>query len=355
MALHTAIGDLLTLSGLYAAALTSYEQAAALSAPADLGTLEHKLGSVYHRQGEWGLAASHFQAALNGLGGSAPAEARARLYADWSLAAHQGGDAAHAQPLAQQALNLAEVADDTRALAQVHNLLGILAGAQGELGAARQHLERSLALADELGDPAIRVAARNNLALAYGNAEAYGPAVLLVEQALALCAAQGDRHREAALHNNLADLLHASGQAEAALRHVKQSVIIYAEIGSATGAGPLQPEIWKLVAWYEKNEGEASLIKRQGVAAVVAQRSDKHKIESGPVNFIDRPALQVVLEAAAIERPQLDFSASLRSPALLLPAAEQPVKALRQEVPGERTDNDIAGVVVAEVDARESH
>ncbi len=248
-ALHTAIGDLLTLSGLYAAALTSYEQAAALSAPADLGALEHKLGGVYHRQGEWALAESHFQAALNGLGGSAPAEARARLYADWSLAAHQGGDTARAQPLAQQALELAEAAGDTRALAQVHNLLGILAGAQDDADAARQHLERSLALADDLGDPAIRVAARNNLALAYGNAEAYGPAVRLVEQALALCAAQGDRHREAALHNNLADLLHASGQAEAALQHVKQSVTIYAEIGSATGAGPLQPEIWKLVAW----------------------------------------------------------------------------------------------------------
>jgi tetratricopeptide (TPR) repeat protein len=247
--LHTAIGDLLTLSGLYEAALTSYEQAAALSAPDAIGALEHKLGSVYHRQGEWALAESHFQAALNALGSGAPSAAQARLYADWSLTAHQGGDTARAEHLARHALALAEAAGDTHALAQVHNLLGILAGAQDQPAAAREHLERSLALAEELGDPAIRVAALNNLALAYGEAEAYDRAVPLVEQALALCKAQGDRPREAALHNNLADLLHASGQAEAALAHVKQSVTIYAEISTETGAGPLQPEVWKLVAW----------------------------------------------------------------------------------------------------------
>ncbi|MCC7360206.1 MAG: AAA family ATPase [Anaerolineales bacterium] len=248
-ALHTAIGDLLTLSGLYEAALTSYEQAAALSGPEGLGVLEHKLGSVYHRQGEWALAESHFQAALNALGPSAPAESRAQLYADWGLAAHQGGNTARAQALAQEALELAEAAGDMRALAQVHNLLGILAGAQGAADSARQHLERSLALAEQLGDPAMRVAALNNLALALGKAEAYPAAVRLVEQALALCTAQGDRHREAALHNNLADLLHAGGQAEAALAHVKQSVMIYAEIGTAAGKATLQPEMWKLMEW----------------------------------------------------------------------------------------------------------
>ena len=73
------------------------------------------------------------------------------------------------------------------------------------------------------------------------------PAVRLAEQALAISAAQGDRHHEAALHNNLADLLQAMGQAEAARQHVRQSVMIYAEIGAE--AGRLQPEIWKLAEW----------------------------------------------------------------------------------------------------------
>jgi tetratricopeptide (TPR) repeat protein len=72
-------------------------------------------------------------------------------------------------------------------------------------------------------------------------------ALSLTESALALCASQGDRHREAALHNNLADLLHALGQTEAAMAHLKQAVSIYAEIG--VEAGTVQPEIWKLSEW----------------------------------------------------------------------------------------------------------
>ncbi len=68
------------------------------------------------------------------------------------------------------------------------------------------------------------------------------------EQALTLCAAIGDRHREAALRNNLADLLHASGQQEAAMAHLKQAVAIFAAVGEPAGV-PGQPEIWKLVEW----------------------------------------------------------------------------------------------------------
>ncbi len=104
-----------------------------------------------------------------------------------------------------------------------------------------------MTLAESMNDPATRVAALNNLALVYGASSKIEQAVALAETALALCAAQGDRHREAALHNNLADLLHAAGQAEKAMLHLKQAVSIYAEIG--VEAGTVQPEIWKLVEW----------------------------------------------------------------------------------------------------------
>ncbi|MBI4771189.1 MAG: AAA family ATPase, partial [Chloroflexi bacterium] len=69
-ALHEAIGDLLTLSGEYGAALASYESAAALLEPesAALASVEHRIGNLYHRQGEWDLAAAQFQAALNARG-----------------------------------------------------------------------------------------------------------------------------------------------------------------------------------------------------------------------------------------------------------------------------------------------
>lgn len=245
--LHEEVGDLQTLLGEYSAAVTSYETAAALSEPDALARLEHKLGNVHHRRGEWDLAESCYQSALAALQDSGRFKQGARLYADWSLTAHHQGQTDRALNLAHQARELAEQASDTEALAQVHNLLGILARHQQNADLAGQHLEQSLALAEALGDPAARIAALNNLALACADNGEIERALQLTETALVLCAAQGDRHREAALHNNLADLLHQAGRTEAAMDHLKQAVTVFAEIGAEAGAP--NPEIWQLVEW----------------------------------------------------------------------------------------------------------
>jgi DNA-binding SARP family transcriptional activator len=243
-ALHEAIGDLDVLLGAYGGALSSYEAAAAHSASEGLPELEHKLGLVHHRRGDWELAASHLEAALRGL---EDPRLRARAEADLSLNEHRRRHADDALAAARRSLELAESARDELALAQAHNMLGILASSRGELSEARSHLERSLALAERLGDPGARVAALNNLAL---NARAAGEldrALELTGEALDLCVVQGDRHREAALRNNLADLLHTAGQDEAAMTELKRAVGIFAEIGAE--AGESEPEIWKLVEW----------------------------------------------------------------------------------------------------------
>ena len=246
-ALHEAIGDLQTLLGEYGEALGSYETAAALSDGEALAGIEHKLGTVYGRRGEWESAESHLEAALSSYGENGPAGKKARVYADRSLVAYHRGDIAEAQELATHAFRLAQDAGDMRAQAQAHNMLGILAASRGDFAEARSNLEESLALAEKLADPAARAAALNNLALAHGAAGEPDRALSLAENALVLSAAQGDRHREAAIHSNLADLLHASGRSEEAMSHLKQAVAIYAEIG--VEAGDVQPAIWRLTEW----------------------------------------------------------------------------------------------------------
>jgi len=262
--LHEAIGDLYTFLGTYGAALKSYETAAALSPAEKLAIIEQKLGGVYLRRGDWELAESHFQAALESLELLEPLESlgthtdeekptgsdgqKARIYADWSLAARNRGQVDRALKLAETALQLAELAHDTQAEAQVHNMLGILATGQGSLDEAVRQLEESLALAVGVPDRgSARAAALNNLALALGTIGDVERAISLAEEALELCIAQGDRHREAALHNNLADLLHVAGRSPEAMAHIKESVSIYAEIG--VEAGTVQPQIWKLAEW----------------------------------------------------------------------------------------------------------
>jgi DNA-binding SARP family transcriptional activator/Tfp pilus assembly protein PilF len=245
--LHESIGDLYTLLGEYSNAIKSYETSAALCAPSALANVEHKLGNVYERLGEWHLAESHYETTLQIFGWIGSDGERAKVYADWSLAAYHRGQIDRAKNLAKQALELAEDVQDTRALAQVHNILGILASNQQQPEEAQHHLEQSLALAEELNDMSIRIAVLNNLALickSYGEIER---AIALTKDALALCESQGDLHREAALYSNLADLFHTKGDAELAMAYLKQSVSIFADIGEEVGM--MRPEIWKLVEW----------------------------------------------------------------------------------------------------------
>jgi DNA-binding SARP family transcriptional activator len=277
-ALHERIGDLRTLVGDYAGALASYESAAAHADEAAVARIEHKLGGVHLRRGEWDRADARFTVALEAAEPGDEA-LRARILADLALTLHQSGSAQpdaedgaaaaadergertadeRAQPeaehragraaeLAEQARALAEGAADRRALAQAHNMLGVLARAERHFEAARDELERSLELAEQLDDASARVAALNNLALVAREAGEPERALELTEAALVLCAAQGDRHREAALENNLADLHHAAGRTDESMEHLKRAVAIFSEVG-ADEATRL-PEIWKLVSW----------------------------------------------------------------------------------------------------------
>ena len=102
--LHKAIGDLETLAGDYGAALSSYQTAAAL-APSELGPeIEHRIGALHLRRGDWELAEASLAAALEGLDGAAAA----RATADRSLAARRRGLPEEAARLAAEALAQAD-------------------------------------------------------------------------------------------------------------------------------------------------------------------------------------------------------------------------------------------------------
>jgi DNA-binding SARP family transcriptional activator len=231
------VGDLHTRHGDYAKAIASYELARGKATAADRGEIEHKLADVHHRRGDWDEAEAHYKAALRGQDDLA---LRARITADWSMAAHRRGDVPRATRLAEDALAQARRAHDDRALAQALNIIGILSG-------DRRRLEESLAIAGRVGDEATRIAALNNLALAVGRAGEHERAIDLTREALAGAATLGDRHREAALHNNLADLLHRSGKQDEAMRELRRAARLFSEIGG--GEGTMQPEVWKLVQW----------------------------------------------------------------------------------------------------------
>jgi DNA-binding SARP family transcriptional activator len=228
-----AAADVYLLHGSYAKAIAAYDAALADAPTEAKPAIEHKLAEVHHRRGSWAHAELHYRKASEG-GDDAH---RARVLADWSLAAHRAGDPARALTLARRALAQSEASGEVRARAQAHNILGILTRDQ-------RHLERALALARALPEPDVSVAVLNNLALSHARAGRADKALVYASEALAASEGLGDRHREAALHNNIADVLQALGRRDEAMRHLKRAVALFSEIGGAR-----EPEVWKLVEW----------------------------------------------------------------------------------------------------------
>ena len=92
---------------------------------------------------------------------------------------------------------------------------------------------------------AVSVAAQNLLGMLAETgrgAEALTAAAEALERGREL----GDQYRVASLHTNMADLLHADGQRDAAMTHLKEAARRFAAVD--VGDAP-RPEIWTLVEW----------------------------------------------------------------------------------------------------------
>ncbi|HMN63051.1 MAG TPA: tetratricopeptide repeat protein, partial [Anaerolinea sp.] len=89
--LHEACGDLYTLQDNYREAVASYQTASAFCEPEQLSNVMHKMGEVYHRQGDWEAAKGYFRAALDAAGENGRPAWLTHLFADWSLTFYRSG------------------------------------------------------------------------------------------------------------------------------------------------------------------------------------------------------------------------------------------------------------------------
>jgi tetratricopeptide (TPR) repeat protein len=122
----------------------------------------------------------------------------------------------------------------------------MLAARAGDTATAETHLRASLSEARQLPELGAAVAALNNLARLLAETGRGGEALATAAEALELGSELGDQHRVAALHTNMADLLHAAGEREAAITHLKEAARRFAAVDA--GDAP-RPEIWTLVEW----------------------------------------------------------------------------------------------------------
>ena len=243
---HLRAGDTLTLMGRYPAALLEYEQAAASTTdPSALAEAEHRIAHVNDRLGDWAAAETHLESARLLLTADADPARSARVTADLALVRHRLGHSDHAAELAEASLASAVAAGDQRGKAQAENVLGMVWLAQGDLTGAIDQLQAAVATAEQLDDPGLLVAALNNVSRAQLSAGDVDAARTSAARALDLAERQGDLHRAAALHSQLADVLHAAGEEEAALHHLKASAAGFTDVQGAE----IRAEIWTLSEW----------------------------------------------------------------------------------------------------------
>ena len=254
---RSTLGGVLVVLGRYREALAEFETAAAIATEGDWATqagIEHKLADVHHRLGDWDLADAHLTVVTELVEGAEPGRL-ARAQADRAVVAYRRGAVGQAAGLGRAALASARAAADPGATAQALNVLGMLAARAGDTAAAESYLRDSLAEARQLPElvaagagPALgaAVAALNNLARLLAETSRGREALEVAAEALELGSELGDQHRVAALHTNMADLLHADGQREAAMAHLKEAARRFAAVDA--GDAP-RPEIWTLVEW----------------------------------------------------------------------------------------------------------
>ena len=249
-----ALGGELVVLGRYREALAEFETAAALAGAGEgegqgdsavQASIGHKLADVHHRLGDWDLADAHLGVVTELVADAEPGRL-ARAEADRAVVAYRRGDGEQAAAFGRAALACARAGGDPGATAQALNVLGMLAARAGDTAAAETYLRDSLAEARQLAEHGPAVAALNNLARLLAETDRIPEALTVAAEALELGSELGDQHRVAALHTNMADLLHADGQGEAAMAHLKEAARRFASVD--VGDAP-RPEIWTLVEW----------------------------------------------------------------------------------------------------------
>jgi len=233
------------------------------------------LGSVYMRQGHYGLSADHHQRALALCReiGDRTGEARAlgnlglvymrqghyKQAADRHLQAvvlyHEIGDrtgearalgnlGAAYQRLGRdelasahhhQALALFQQIRDRVGEAEELDNLGDVAFRQGRYTHALEHYQHARTLLHQIGDPDSEAVALDHLALVYQRQGCYQQALDHYQQALALFVEIGDRPRQAWALCNLGSICHRQGHHEQAEDHLQQALSLSREIGDLPG------------------------------------------------------------------------------------------------------------------------
>jgi predicted ATPase/class 3 adenylate cyclase len=164
-------------------------------------------------------------------------ESEAAGLLQWGRALINQGTFASAQPHLEKALTLAQAAGSPHLEADSLRDLGMVVRGQGDSAQAREYYQQALNIRREIGDRRGEGQSLNSLGNAYRVQGDFATAIAYHEQALQIHREIGDRHGEGTALDDLASVLANQGHYDAAHQLAEQSLRIKREIGDRNGEG----------------------------------------------------------------------------------------------------------------------
>ena len=281
------LGAVLELTGDWAGAELTYEEALAVAAETgvatDTGRAHAASADCLRKQGRFDDAERHIAeaaAAFRSVGDEAGlarvAHVRGTLFA-------QRGDNKRARSSYLEGVEIRRQLGDTAGLAALISNLAIVAEYEGDFDEAQSLNEQSLALRVEVGDPQPIAVSRNNMCMVAGLRMDFASAVEHGTNALRLAREVGDVWLAAMASNNLANAHRELGNVDSAKAHYKECLRSFEMLGDP----------WMLAIMYDDIALLAAAIGRASAALTLAAAAEERHAELGSPRA---PAAEALLE-----------------------------------------------------------
>jgi class 3 adenylate cyclase/predicted ATPase len=236
LAIHTALGELLTTIGQYAPAQEHLNAARTLALEReDVNATAHGcrwLARLHELRGEYPAAIDWVWKGLRALEGRATADAAEMLITAGLIHTRQG-DYDSALDMCQEALRIAQSLDEVAVLARAYNLLGHITRLSGQSAMAIKDFEMGLGLYERAGDLHGQAMSHNLIANVYFDTGHWQAAHERYRQARSAFDLLGDVYNRAFADNNLGGIALNQGRLDEALDDYHSALEALARIGGS--------------------------------------------------------------------------------------------------------------------------
>lgn len=236
LAIHTALGELLTTASQYDQALDHLTVARALAMERDArdahAHVYRWLGRLYELRGEYAIALDWLRQGLEVLAGRESADAAEMLITSGLIYSRQG-DYDSALDRCQDALRIAQRLGEVAVLARAYNLLGHMTRLLGQSAMAIEDFQAAFDLYERAGDIQGQAIAQNQIANAYFDTGRWQQADDNYRRARAAFDLLGDVYNRAFVDNNLGGIALNQGRLDEALTAYQDALAALERIGGS--------------------------------------------------------------------------------------------------------------------------